>query len=291
MKRYVSGARLRLAVYEQGDPAAPTVLLVHGYPDTHAMWDEVAALLDRDFHVVRYDVRGAGASDAPCATSAYSLRWLMRDLHAVIDAVSPRAPVHLVGHDWGAIAGWEPVTEPGAERRIASFTAVSGVCLDHVGHWIRERTGDWRGRRQLLKQALHSWYVGAFHLPALAPLVWRGGLASQWHHVLRIAEQVPERPGHPAPTLAADATHGIRLYRANVLPRLRHPRDRYARVPVQVIAPRDDHYVLPHFQEGLARWVPELTLHHVAGRHWLPLIDPELVARHISDYVTARTAA
>lgn len=285
MKRYVNGARLRLAVYEQGDPSAPTVLLVHGYPDTHAMWDEVAAKLAGDFHVVRYDVRGAGASDAPRATAAYTLGWLMRDLHAVIDAVCPGEPVHLVGHDWGAIAGWEPVTEPGAERRIASYTAISGVCLDHVGHWIRERTDTWAGRRQLLRQLLHSWYVGAFHLPAAAPVVWRAGLAAQWGRVLERLEDVPARPGHPAPTLADDASAGIRLYRANVLPRLRHPRHRYAQVPVQVIQPSGDHYVLPHFQEGLERWVPELTLRHVTGKHWLPLIDPDLVTDLITGYI------
>ncbi|MGH3715310.1 MAG: alpha/beta fold hydrolase [Micromonosporaceae bacterium] len=285
MMRYVQGAQLRLAVYEQGDPAAPTVVLVHGYPDTHAMWESVVPRLAEAYHVVRYDVRGAGASDTPRATAAYRLEWLTRDLHAVIDAVSPDAPVHLVGHDWGAIQSWEPVTEPGAERRIASYTAIAGVCLDHVGHWIRERTDSWPGRRQLLRQLLHSWYVGAFHLPVAAPAVWRFGLARRWHRVLRRLEDVPARPGHPAPTLAADASHGVRLYRANVLPRLLHPRQRYAHLPVQVIQPTGDHYLLPHFQEGLERWVPDLTLRLVDAKHWLPLIQPDTVADMVTEFV------
>ncbi|MFC7612955.1 alpha/beta fold hydrolase [Actinokineospora soli] len=63
--RTVRSGDVELAVFEQGDPAAPTVLLVHGYPDTHRMWDGVAARLAEDYHVVRYDVRGAGASSAP----------------------------------------------------------------------------------------------------------------------------------------------------------------------------------------------------------------------------------
>ena len=58
--RTVTSDGVKLAVYEQGDPAKPTVLLVHGYPDTHLMWNDVAARLAEDFHVVSYDTRGAG---------------------------------------------------------------------------------------------------------------------------------------------------------------------------------------------------------------------------------------
>lgn len=66
-RRTVRGAGLDLAVFEQGDPLAPTVLLVHGYPDTHRVWDDVAADLAADHHVVRYDVRGAGSPRCPPA--------------------------------------------------------------------------------------------------------------------------------------------------------------------------------------------------------------------------------
>ena len=42
----VTGAGgVRLAAFSDGDPAAPTVLLVHGFPDTHAVWNRVAAAL------------------------------------------------------------------------------------------------------------------------------------------------------------------------------------------------------------------------------------------------------
>src|SRR3954449_2748026 len=119
--RTVMSGDVRLAVEEQGPPHAPTVLLVHGYPDTHRVWDEVADALSGPFHVVRYDVRGAGASSAPRGRKAYRLEHLKDDLLAVADAVSPDAPVHLVGHDWGSIQSWEAVTEPGAEKRFASF--------------------------------------------------------------------------------------------------------------------------------------------------------------------------
>jgi len=285
--RFVESGVLRLAAYERGDPSAPTVLLVHGYPDTHALWDEVATALAARYHVVSYDVRGAGASDSPRPKQAYRLSWLARDLKAVARAVSPDRPVHLVGHDWGSIQAWEPVTEPGAADRIASYTSISGPCLDHIGHWLAERHDrpTPHALRQLLSQYLHSWYVFAFHLPAAAPATWRLGLARQWRRVLHRLEGVTPRAGHPAPTLADDAVRGIRLYRANVMPRIRHPRDRYAQVPVQVIQPTRDRYLLPAFAEGLSRWVPRLWLRRLASPHWAPLTRPAQVTRMITEFV------
>src|SRR5687767_11707346 len=101
--RWVTGAGVELAVDEGGTSGAPTLLLVHGYPDTSAVWADVAARLRDRYHVVTYDVRGAGASGAPEGRRGYTLDLLVADLAAVADAVSPHRPVHLVGHDWGSI--------------------------------------------------------------------------------------------------------------------------------------------------------------------------------------------
>lgn len=286
--RTVLSGDVRLAVFEDGPADAPTVLLVHGYPDTHAVWDDVAAELATRFHVVRYDVRGAGASDAPRGTAAYRVQHLKDDLFAVADAVSPDRPVHVVAHDWGSIQAWEAVTEPGAHERIASYTSLSGPSLDHVAYWMRER---WRRPtprhlKQTLTQQLHSWYILAFHVPVLPELLWRTVLARRWPLFLRTAEHVPARPGHPAPTMASDAAHGLRLYRANFRPRLSNPRARPTEVPVQVVMPMHDNYVSPALTEGLERWVPKLWRRRLYAGHWSALLrDGAQVARMVSELV------
>ncbi|MCG6496051.1 SDR family oxidoreductase [Kitasatospora sp. A2-31] len=289
-RRRVHSGGLPLAVFEEGDPSGPTVLLVHGYPDTHAVWDDVAADLARDHHVVRYDVRGAGESGVPSAREGYRLEQLAADLFAVADAVSPDRPVHVVAHDWGSLQSWEAVTAPGAEQRLASYTTMSGPCLDHMGHWLRDRLRRPTPRhlRQLLSQGVHSWYITAFHLPYLAPGLWRLGLARAWPRVLRDLEGVTPRPGHPQPTLRRDAVRGIELYRANMRPALRNPRERPTEVPVQLITLTEDHYVGAFLSEGLERWVPRLTRRSLHATHWSALLEKgSTVAGMVREFTAA----
>ncbi|MEZ0093161.1 SDR family oxidoreductase [Streptacidiphilus sp. EB129] len=295
----LGGGGLPLAVHQQGDPAHPTVLLVHGYPDTHRVWDDVAAALAGDHHVVRYDVRGAGGSGHPERTRDYRLELLADDLFAVADAVSPGRPVHVVAHDWGSIQSWEAVTRPGARDRIASYTSISGPCLDHIGHWARHRLTRPTPRHlaQLLGQAAHSWYIVAFHLPGLAPAAWQHGLGRRWDTVLRVVEGVRARPedgerAHPQSTLVGDAVRGISLYRANMLPRLLRPGQRPTDIPVQVVTLTRDNYVSPALTEGLERWAPQLWRRTLPAGHWAALLEKgSTVARMVREFVAQQESA
>ncbi|MFI0353697.1 SDR family oxidoreductase [Actinomadura sp. 9N407] len=287
----VSGRRVRgdgvdLAVYEQGDPSRPTVLLVHGYPDTHAVWDEVAERLAARFHVVRYDVRGAGASSRPFGRRRYGLDYLMADMQAVLDATAPDRKVHLVGHDWGSIQSWEAAcTMP---ERFASFTSISGPCLDHVAHWTRRNITrpTPRNLKHAAGQGVRSWYIYFFQTPLLPETLWRAGLAKPFSRVLEIGEGVRPRPGHPARTLSRDGAAGVGLYRANMLERLRKPRDRRTDVPTQVIVPTRDLFVSPHLVGSLGDRVPNLSLRPIDAGHWVPRSHPDVVARWIAEHVT-----
>ncbi|WP_406396372.1 SDR family oxidoreductase [Streptomyces sp. NBC_00887] len=171
---------------------------------------------------------------------------------------------------------------------MASYTSISGPCLDHVGHWIRHRLARPTPRHvgQLLNQLAHSWYIAAFHLPALAPAAWRNGLADRWDAVLHRVEGVTPRPGHPQSTLTADAVRGINLYRANMLPRLLRPRQRPTTVPVQLIGLTKDHYVSPALADGLERWAPHLWQRTIPATHWSALLERgTTVARMVKEFV------
>ncbi len=284
-QRFVHSEGIRLRVREWSRNKKTTVLLVHGYPDSSHIWDATAALLARHYHVVAYDVRGAGESDAPESLREYTLAHLAADFQAVIDAVSPTSPVHLVAHDWGSIQSWEPVTDPAFAERIASFTSISGPCLDHVGHWIAQRLKSGRPDQiaQVGGQLLHSWYIAAFQIPALAPALWNRGLDKYWPRLLERVEGITEP--HANPTQRKDGAIGVRLYRANMIQRLSAPRTRHTTVPVQLIVPTQDSFVTTELLDDLHQWAPRLWREDVDAGHWIPLSHPELVASRVQRFV------
>ncbi|TQK53133.1 NADP-dependent 3-hydroxy acid dehydrogenase YdfG [Streptomyces sp. SLBN-118] len=289
-ERWVRAGGVELCVAELGDAAHPTVLLVHGYPDSKEVWSDVARRLADRFHVVLYDVRGHGRSTAPVPLrGGFTLEKLTDDFLAVVDAVSPDNPVHLVGHDWGSVQSWEFVTVKRAEGRIASFTSMSGPSLDHFGHWIKKRMSRPTPRRvgQLLGQGAKSWYVCMLLTPVLPELAWRGPLGRQWPKILQRVEKVPSA-AYPTPSLPQDAAHGAWLYRDNVRARLRRPRtDAYAHVPVQLITPTGDVFLSERLYDELGEWAPQLTCRSLPAKHWVPRTRPDQLSAWISEFVTA----
>ncbi|MCX4882036.1 MULTISPECIES: SDR family oxidoreductase [unclassified Streptomyces] len=288
-ERRVPTGGVELCVAELGDAGQPTVVLVHGYPDSKEVWSEVAARLAEHFHVVLYDVRGHGRSTAPQPLrGGFTLEKLTDDFLAVIDAVSPDRPVHVVGHDWGSVQSWEFVTVKRTEGRIASFTSMSGPSLDHFGHWINGRLRRPTPRRigQLLGQGAKSWYVYLLHTPVLPELAWRGPLGKRWPAILERFEKVPGG-GYPTSSLPQDAAHGAWLYRDNVRARLRRPRpDAYAHAPVQLITPLGDAFLSEKLHDELEQWVPQLTRRTLPAKHWIPRTRPDQLAAWITEFVT-----
>jgi NAD(P)-dependent dehydrogenase (short-subunit alcohol dehydrogenase family)/pimeloyl-ACP methyl ester carboxylesterase len=283
--RTVSGAGVELSLVEAGDPSRPTIVFVHGYPDTKEVWSEVLALLEPRFHIVAYDVRGAGASSAPRRPAAYDYERLADDLQAVIDAVAPGGRVHLVGHDWGGVAGWEFATSARFSGRLTSFTTISGPSVDQLGAALRELVR--RGRLlELLRRGRRSWYVSLLLTPGGPSLWWRGLFAGErWHAYLRTVDHTPVVPGYPADTLVADGLHGSNLYRRNIPRRMLRPRlDAVAHVPVQLIIPSRDRYISERYYDRVPDAAPQLRRRRVAGSHWAQRTHPDLIARWVGEF-------
>jgi len=94
-----SGAEIRCVVGGDGAP----VLLLHGYPQTHAMWHRVAPALARHCMVVCADLRGYGDSGKPPSDDShapYSKRAMAQDMMELMRDLG-HARFRLVGHDRG----------------------------------------------------------------------------------------------------------------------------------------------------------------------------------------------
>ncbi|WP_219462434.1 SDR family oxidoreductase [Nonomuraea rhizosphaerae] len=274
--RWVESDDARLAVYEEGDPGSPTILLVHGYPDSHRVWDEVAERLRDRFHVVRYDVRGTGASTLG---RDGTLERLAGDLAAVLDSIG-KPSVHLVGHDWGSLQGWDAVTRPGIRECVASFTSFGGPGLAQWQEFLRHGR-----RRDVLGQQARSWYMGVIQLPRLPELAWNTFLPKALERVTLAREGVAPRPGHPADTLAADARNGLRLYRDNMGDGA-YGGDPNVSVPVQLIETTRDPFVSAALLDSLGQWVPRFWRRKIVAGHWAQRSHPDVVARMIAEFAT-----
>ena len=254
----IQGDGVELAAYRWGNANGPTLLLVHGYPDNHEIWLPLIRELAADYQIIAYDVRGFGASDIPGKRLDYHLTKLANDLEAVIKSLSPNQPVHLVAHDWGSIQAWEAVTELRIQPLLASYTSISGPCLDHVGHWMRDKLKQKTPRAllQVLGQLFSSWYIALFHTPLLPELTWRVGLDRAWPQLLRKVEGLRNVP--ISSSQRSDGVHGVKLYRANFIRSLFTPRLRHTQVPVQLIVPTRDRFVRPQLFDQLQHWAPRL---------------------------------
>ncbi len=250
---------IELNVVIEGE--GPDVLLVHGFPDDHAVWrKQIPALVAAGYRVIAPDTRGCGESAIAPGVSDYRVEQLVADLVALLDVLGV-GKVRVVGHDWGAIQGWQlAIRHP---ERVERFVALS------VGH------PNAYGRGGLL-QKLRGYYVLLIQLRGLMEFI---SARSDFRMLRRLAgfpEEFPRwktllsRPGR--------LTAGFNYYRANVglLYRADHPA---ARVPVVGIWSSGDRFLVERQMKGSQRYcAAEWQYERLDGaNHWLQLSAPEEV--------------
>lgn len=99
----VNGVRIHARVPMDLPGDRPALLLLHGFPQTHVLWQRVAQQLAQDFYLVMPDLRGYGDSGKPAGLpdhSNYSKRTLAADMVAVMDALGIER-FGVCGHDRG----------------------------------------------------------------------------------------------------------------------------------------------------------------------------------------------
>jgi len=146
----VAGVTVNCAIAGSGPP----LLLLHGYPQNHLMWREVAPALAEDHTVVVADLRGYGDSGKPAPDAAgdvYSKRAMARDQAGLMRQLGFES-FQLVGHDRGArVAHRLTLDHPGAVTRLAVLDIVpTRHVLHHVTramatayyHWFFLPTGN-----------------------------------------------------------------------------------------------------------------------------------------------------
>lgn len=99
----VNGVQIHARVPATARGSKPALLLLHGFPQTHALWQRVAQQLQQDYWLVLPDLRGYGDSAKPAGLpdhSNYSKRTLAQDMVDVMDQLGCTT-FFLCGHDRG----------------------------------------------------------------------------------------------------------------------------------------------------------------------------------------------
>jgi pimeloyl-ACP methyl ester carboxylesterase len=115
-----------------GRPDGAPVLCLHGFPQRCTSWARVAErLAEAGLHVIAPDQRGYSPGARPRAIADYALPHLVADVVAMIEAIG--APVHLVGHDWGGVVGWQVTARrPDLVRTWTAVSTPNPVALNDV---------------------------------------------------------------------------------------------------------------------------------------------------------------
>jgi len=94
-----------LSVATGGARGGEAIIFLHGFPESHRTWREIAPALAEDYFVICPDQRGFGASDKPLGVENYRADRVVEDLLALADHFELER-FTLVGHDWGGAVAW-----------------------------------------------------------------------------------------------------------------------------------------------------------------------------------------
>jgi pimeloyl-ACP methyl ester carboxylesterase len=186
-------------VRDSGGEAAPAAILLHGFPDSAAVWDRLTPfLVDAGYRVIAPDLRGFGETDMAPRIADYDIQTgAAVDVIAILDALKiDRA--HLVGHDFGAPVAW--VLAAQSPQRFYSLSALS------VGHMRAFLTAGAEQKRR-------SFYILVHQLRGVCEWLYRRDdwalLRSHWKGARDPEETIRllSRPGR--------LTAGLNWYRAN----------------------------------------------------------------------------
>ncbi len=264
----IHGDGITLRVVDEG--SGPTVLLLHGFPDSSRLWrKQIPVLVKAGFRAVAPDLRGFGESDRPSHVSDYAMPKVLGDLTAVLDALDvDRARV--VGHDWGAIAAWALAGHH--PERVERLVPIS---VGHPKSVLRAAFSS--------DQALRSLYALFFQIPGVSEVTIRAG---DWALLRRALGRAHDFESYLRDLSRPGAlTAALNWYRANGRV------DRLARYPnvsaptLGIIGSRDA-ALGKEQMAGSGRYVnADWRYEVISGGHWLPLTRADRLNRLLLDFL------
>lgn len=285
-----------LNVAQAGDPSAPAVILLHGFPESHRTWREIAPRLQGDFHLIMPDQRGFAGSDLPHEKSEYKTDTLIDDVFALAETLGLEE-FALVGHDWGGAIAWAA-----ALRGDPRLTRLAIVNSPHPVVFQKSLIED-------ADQRAASQYINAFKVPGFEKVVEKKGF--DWFFDSTFARHVDlskispqERQQYIADWSQPGAFNAmLNWYRASQVlvppPGATVPLPDFllrafpsVKVPTLVVWGMQDKALLPIQLEGLDELIEDLSIVRLRNvSHFAPWEAPDAVADALRPFLAGEGPA
>ncbi|MFD1951671.1 alpha/beta fold hydrolase [Sphingomonas arantia] len=295
LRRITLSTGVSLDVAVAGDPAAPAILFLHGFPESHRTWLHQISALSGDHYCVAPDQRGYAGSSKPEAVADYGIDRLVADVIALADALGI-GRFTLAAHDWGGAVGWATaLRHPDRVERLVIANAPHPLLF----------------QRALIDdpaQRAASQYIRAFRDPGIEARIAEMGLDGFYDrsfapHVDPARVTAADRAEYLAEWGQPGALTGmLNWYRAApiVVPAMDEDVARPAWVdaafpvlemPVLVVWGMRDRALLAAQLDGLDAVVRDLTVARIDAGHFVPWEAPEAVTGVMREWLGMKPRA
>ncbi|MCJ7795791.1 MAG: alpha/beta hydrolase [Thermoleophilia bacterium] len=261
---HINGLDFNVVVEGEG----PDVLLIHGFPDSNAVWrNQIPALVEAGFRVIAPDQRGFGESTAPEHVTDYRIDRYVADLVAILDELGVEK-ARVAGHDWGAAVGWQLCMQQ--TERVDRYAAIS---VGHPSAYARDG----------IAGKLRAYYIGFFQIRGVSEKAVAANDWWLWRRMLRYDGEMDtwkvdlSRPGR--------LTAAINIYRANPTMLVAHDWPTVSVPVLGIWGERDvalvESQMIDSHKYVTGPWRYERV---EGGTHWVQLEAPEKTTSLLLDF-------
>lgn len=262
-----------------GEENKEVIIFLHGFPESSFMWSGLMAHLStQGYSCIAPNMRGYSANACPKGVKNYTVDKISEDIRQIADALNADK-FHLIGHDWGAVIGWNLVFNN--PKRVISWTALSIPHSRAFGKALKLNK----------EQKKMSRYIAFFLLPIIPEFIirrndfnmfrklWKNSTSEELENYLSVFRQ------------KGSLTGALNYYRANIgKSKGRQPIGDIA-TPTLFIWGKNDEAVSRFAAKSNSEYMKgDYTFLEVDGGHWLIQTNyaevKESIEEHLAQYKT-----